>query len=479
VINRTRGFFARLHGQFFDGLPPLRREWSSFGLWFRAFSLRSGTVVYGGFVDLMKKIPDAVRRGVEAIREEWGKLRAATRDPVNFVIRIYNEGVRRLVNRLADFVGIKGVLERIPMFRYGGVLPGYAPGKDRLLAAVSPGESIFRPEFTRAVGAAWVHRANEVARRRGPEGVREWLTGPDRLGGEGLAFARGGVVPGFAGAYRLGGIIDNFLDGVRNFTIGNTEQAARTLLNKVFAGRVPGTGRIRDVIAGIPDWIKGAVLGWIKKEVSFGGPRVDRALAFARAQAGKPYVWGGVGPHGYDCSGLWSAIVNVIHGRYPYSRLFSTHSFSSVGGPGGFVRDLASPVRIGITHAGVGHMAGTIAGVNIESRGSAGVVIGRAARGFNDGLFTHRYGMKFDSGGWLPTGISLVYNGTGRPEPVLTEAQWDAIAAATQGSDGSGETHYHAHFDGLTQAAFASQVRTAFTAMEIAAGRRTRPTRRD
>ncbi|MFG2291014.1 NlpC/P60 family protein [Streptomyces sp. NPDC048595] len=28
------------------------------------------------------------------------------------------------------------------------------------------------------------------------------------------------------------------------------------------------------------------------------------ALAYARAQLGKPYVWGGVGPGGFDCSGL-------------------------------------------------------------------------------------------------------------------------------------------------------------------------------
>ncbi|QNG21109.1 C40 family peptidase [Rhodococcus triatomae] len=28
------------------------------------------------------------------------------------------------------------------------------------------------------------------------------------------------------------------------------------------------------------------------------------ALAAASTQTGKPYVWGGVGPHGWDCSGL-------------------------------------------------------------------------------------------------------------------------------------------------------------------------------
>ena len=29
-----------------------------------------------------------------------------------------------------------------------------------------------------------------------------------------------------------------------------------------------------------------------------------RALRWAEAQAGKPYIWGGTGPGGYDCSGL-------------------------------------------------------------------------------------------------------------------------------------------------------------------------------
>ncbi|MDT0330153.1 C40 family peptidase [Nocardiopsis lambiniae] len=34
---------------------------------------------------------------------------------------------------------------------------------------------------------------------------------------------------------------------------------------------------------------------------------VQAVLDFARAQIGKPYVWGGTGPNGYDCSGLVQA----------------------------------------------------------------------------------------------------------------------------------------------------------------------------
>ncbi|MFF9159409.1 NlpC/P60 family protein [Streptomyces longwoodensis] len=35
--------------------------------------------------------------------------------------------------------------------------------------------------------------------------------------------------------------------------------------------------------------------------------RADKALAFARAQIGKPYVWGATGPGSFDCSGLTQA----------------------------------------------------------------------------------------------------------------------------------------------------------------------------
>jgi len=75
-------------------------------------------------------------------------------------------------------------------------------------------------------------------------------------------------------------------------------------------------------------------------------------------------------------------------------------------------------------------MAGTLAGVNFESRGSRGVVLGRAARGTRS--FPHQFGFapslgdalpakSYDQGGWLMPGYTLAYNGTGRPEPVNAE----------------------------------------------------------
>ena len=375
------------------------------------------------------KVGDAFSLAVSAIKRHWDKLKDVAKTPVNFVIGLYNDGIVSLVNKLAGFAGVKTRLSKIPKFASGGVMPGYSPGVDSLIAAVSPGEAIMRPEFTRAVGSGFVLKANDVARHSGVEGVRRWLGGPHGMGGEGLAFARGGVVPGFAGRFAFGGVIGRFVKGVKDWTIGNVGKAASSLLGKILKP-VPGAGAFRDVVNAIPVWIKDQILKWIKSKVGGGGPGAKKALAFARAQEGKPYVWGGVGPGGYDCSGFMSALTNVIQGKSPYGRRFTTFSFTGAkNGPAGFVNGLRSAFTVGVTNAGVGHMAGTLLGHNVESSGSAGVRVDGGARGTSNGLFTERYGLKFDQGGYLPRGLSAVYNGTRSPEPVLTSGQFDALAA--------------------------------------------------
>ncbi|HEY5986440.1 MAG TPA: hypothetical protein VIV12_08700, partial [Streptosporangiaceae bacterium] len=231
-----------------------------------------------------------------------------------------------------------------------------------------------------------------------------------------------------------------FLKGLSNFNFLDPAKAFKGALSRL-VGKVPGGGVFRDAVAGVPGKLIGYLLDWFKSKVGFGGggAGVGKALSFAKAQDGKPYGWGAVGPGAYDCSGLWSAIVNVIKGRNPYSRLFSTFGFTGASaGPEGFRRNLNAPVRVGVTNAGVGHMAGTIRRTNIESSGSAGVRFGGGARGADDPLFSMRYGLKADTGalslapGWNPP----VFNGTGRPEYLETPRS-------------GGETHVHFHNHGV------------------------------
>src|SRR5690606_3628047 len=132
---------------------------------------------------------------------------------------------------------------------------------------------------------------------------------------------------------------------------------------------------------------------------------------------------------GYDCSGLTSAAENVFRGLYPYRRRHTTHSFLGAPPPG-WVRGLRAPLSVGVTHAGVGHMAGTLAGVNFESRGSREVVRGRDAHGarsfppqlgFAPSLGDALPAKSYDQGGSLMPGYTLPSNGTARPEPVNAE----------------------------------------------------------
>jgi hypothetical protein len=145
-----------------------------------------------------------------------------------------------------------------------------------------------------------------------------------------------------------------------------------------------------------------------------------RALNFARSQVGKPYIWGGVGPAGYDCSGFMSALVNVARGHSPYSRVGSTATFPWAGfAPGyGFFTIGSTPNAGG----GIGHMAGTLMGVGVESTGGIGVRVGGSARSASNGLFTTRAHLAtYDQGGPLHPGFTLAYNGTGRTEWVSRE----------------------------------------------------------
>lgn len=198
------------------------------------------------------------------------------------------------------------------------------------------------------------------------------------------AMARNGALPKFATGGAVGPYFAKLTSGLKpaltqaansmNDTI--LVQTAKTVAKEMTEGLLGGSAGIGKIVPGL----KGA-------------------LDFAKAQAGKPYIWGSSGPQGYDCSGFMSAIADVAEGLKPYTRLFATGSF---GGPSvdGFQRNLDSGFRIGVVHGNPGHTAGTLNGVNVESRGGEGVVIGPRARGANNPLFTMHYGLKgFAKGG--------------------------------------------------------------------------------
>jgi phage-related protein len=141
-----------------------------------------------------------------------------------------------------------------------------------------------------------------------------------------------------------------------------------------------------------------AILGYA------GGGTVRSAAevqAFAQQQVGKPYVFPLSGPNGYDCSGLWSAIVNYALGAVmPYTRRFSSGTIGSDRALQAGLGDPAQGLSIGakppfMTNSSgdlVGHVGGTIAGQNFEATPPAVRGPG-AARGASNGLFTQQFNL--------------------------------------------------------------------------------------
>jgi TP901 family phage tail tape measure protein len=104
-----------------------------------------------------------------------------------------------------------------------------------------------------------------------------------------------------------------------------------------------------------------------------GGYTVGRLQEWASRQVGKPYIWGGIGPGGYDCSGLLSSITALARGGLAHARrLFYTGNMSSVLPGLGFKRGNGGPndFSVGWRTGDPGHAAGRIGNYEIESTGS-------------------------------------------------------------------------------------------------------------
>ncbi|BDM70607.1 hypothetical protein HEK616_40940 [Streptomyces nigrescens] len=488
--------------------------------------------------DLASNVGETFKGMKKVIAEQWGNLVNILKKPARLIIdTVYNKGIVPLWNGVAYITGL-GKINKVDLrgFHTGGIMPGYTPGVDNQVIAVGGGEAIMRPEWTRAVGADYVNSMNAAARSGGVGAVRRAVNG-------GMpAFATGGIV-GLAKktwdyANNPNGIFDDMKSAASTLVGGLTQNPWVKNI-----GRIPGVAL---------DNLLTKALSWL----GLGGGGVEgvgRALKWAMSQAGKPYQWGGAGDPSWDCSGFMSGIQKVIQGRNPKGRLWSTFSFQGNTAPAGWKKDVPAPFMIGVTNKGKGHTAGTLAGVNVESRGGDGVVVGNRARGARNSFFDAVYGFLpsiahggaladvataqqtarqmlgefgwgdsqwdslkalwqhesgwrwnaknagsgaygipqalpgskmasagadwatnagtqikwglgyiknrygnpahawstwlgrsphwYDNGGYLPEGLSLVANGTGKPEPVFTASQWDTLKANV---GGRGDIHVEA-----------------------------------
>ena len=160
--------------------------------------------------DKMKPAVDALGKAFEKFRDTtkavWDKVKNQAKEPVKFVVNtIYRDNVKKTFDKIAGAVGLKLKLPDVKLaFAKGGTLagplPGYTPGRDIYRVpsphgdvALGGGESVMRPEWTKAVGSGFVNTMNSAA-RKGVGAVRNTMAGMMNPGPPAHAFKDGGTL---------------------------------------------------------------------------------------------------------------------------------------------------------------------------------------------------------------------------------------------------------------------------------------------
>ncbi|MER6598984.1 phage tail tape measure protein [Streptomyces parvus] len=349
---------------------------------------------------LAKSLGEAYQTGANAVGKAFDSMKQKAKKPVEYVIDVvYNKGIRGVWNEVAGVFGAP----KLPAFKgfaRGGVLPGHSSWRqgDSHLVPMRLGEGVAVSEAMR----------DPYERNRLLAVNKAAMQGKSLRPFQQEGFAKGGIFDWVKGAASKGvdlakSGVSWLKDGVKASAVAGLNAVVKPLLNKI-AG---SASLYRDMIRGVPERMIKEIVGYSgradsKLEASgIGGKGFKSALSWARTQNGLPYQWGGNGNPSWDCSGFMSAIESVIRGQRPHRR-WATGAFSGATAPPGWVLGARSPFQIGITNSGVGHTAGTINGVNVESRGGDGVIVGGSARSYKSSLFTHRYGLKI--GGYADGG---------------------------------------------------------------------------
>ncbi|MFF1655802.1 transglycosylase SLT domain-containing protein [Streptomyces sp. NPDC058255] len=381
-----------------------------------------GTTLKNGMVGAF----DEARKGIKIA---WDKLKDIAKSPVAFVVNtVYNNGLRKVWNLVTDAFGGKH-LDPIK-FATGGIMPGYTPGRDVHMVpstsgpvALSGGEAIMRPEWTRAVGPGYVASMNAAARSGGVQGVQSML-----------GFKDGGIFSGIGDA--LGGAWDKVKSGYNwladtfsGAITAGVKHVVNPLIDAIPGGKIGFVGLLKDLM-------KGAVarlLGAGKEGDKLSTPKVNYSPSKGVEQ--------------------WRPVVlkalDAVHQPRGLAQSTLRRMQQESGGNPTIVNKWDSNWQAGHPSVGLMQVIGPTfrhyAG-KYKKTGpfSYGVSVNPMANIYSSmkyalgayGSLSRAYDRPggYDSGGYLQPGLNLAYNGTGRPEPVLTTRQWGVLAAS--GSSG-------------------------------------------
>ena len=375
-------------------------------------------------------VGDAFGKAKDAIKTAWDKVEGIAKKPVKFVIdHVYNSGIVPLWNRVADIVDAKK-LTKLPLkgWATGGVLPGYTPGRDVHsfysptggALALSGGEAVMRPEFTRAIGTGAVNSLNAAARSGGVAGVRSAMGLKD------------------------GGIVD-WLASTTSKATGKAIDWAQTGLDLIADPTKVWSKLIKPILKSVAGGVGNSGFGKLvgqypAKMANSLGTKIADSVTNVGSLFGLGSGGGGSGVKRW--AGVVQQALRMLGQPAAYTDITLRRMNQESGGNPTIVNKWDSNWLAG--HPSVGLMqvigptfrayAGKLAktgpflygtSVNPLANVYASMRYALAAYGSLPRAYNRAGG--YDSGGYLQPGLNLAYNGTGRPEPVFTTTQANAL----------------------------------------------------
>lgn len=240
-VNRLRGDMTTSEADFLDSHRVVWAQAAQHVDRSKQSSLASFSALGGG----LDTLEGQFRSSASSIQSTWQSamsyVDSSTRSTVDGP---YNRGAVGMTGAMAELAGASSPLTPLH-FAHGGVVEGYAPGRDIVPAVLSPGEGVLRPEVVRALGPATIHAWNRAARLGGNMfangGIVQPISSWGQSGGDWVSAHKNDPYQGYADAIEHG-----WSDNINGMT-STLRDAFGTM------GRLTG---------GAFDSFKGSVIAW-------------------------------------------------------------------------------------------------------------------------------------------------------------------------------------------------------------------------
>ncbi|WOO98186.1 phage tail tape measure protein [Micrococcus terreus] len=404
---------------------------------------------FGAYFD--KHLSPKIRAGVEVIGRIWSGLKKSFADPINWVItNVWNNGIIRAFNSVADAVGSNAKLGRIGIIGTGdstkrgnskGVGGVTTVGMRAKGGPVRPGQPYIvgeeGPELIWPNQPGWVSTAAQTAKvlaagQDMPLSLSQAAAG--RRPSEAMLPMGGNIITDGLGAIGKGlsWVVGELAKGARGLLDPMLNLATRTLSGFGLAGQMAGS-----TVKKAADLIFGWAGGEDKKgaEGGFFGGDYDGPRSGLVRPAGGPITswfgkrWGSIHsgidfavPIGSAIRAAWSGVVQ----RAAWNALAGHTGKGMVLGHGGGKGSYYGHLSQWLKAPGSKVKAGEVIALSGNTGRSTGPHLHWGA--LQNGRPVNANALFRDNGGSVPHGLNLVWNDTGRDELMLNHK--DAMATA-------------------------------------------------